>query len=381
MLPSAPPHLDPAAVNSVSIRSSENPDPALILSLIKPYFPKLQTEYAVERYCRKSCLGAAQFHFAYWHNRLAAVESVFPFPLIIDGERMVVGKPELATLRQELTFVKSRPDIFGTLLDEGIRSARERGIRLLHTAPAQIAMQSLQRKGFHAVSMPLTKVKWPLTARCLRDSFLTFLSARLGHRQPVAKTAKYLVQASRFLPLRASAKFVTRSRVHYAFHPLSLESLADAHEDFQVPACADQRISMPWDGSFLSSRLRKEDGHEFLSVIDCEKNATVGSLILQTTDNGGIMVIDGTPSRVYASGRFWVSLLRYAINRGAEYVSVRLHHNNSAHRAALKVIRYRIPGLMLISQLVLAVLALDSKFDFAYDPSVWAGSDMLVVGF
>lgn len=368
-------------LGAVSIFSTEEPDPELLLPLVKPYFVALQTRFAVERWCRTSRLGRARFDFAYWGDRLAAVQSVFPFPLVVDGERIVVGKPELGTLHENLSFVKSRPDIFGGMLEEMIRSARERGVRLLQTAPRQIAMKSLRKKGFQAVTMPLTKVKWPLTARCLSDCFSSVASARLGHKRAVAEMAKYLAQVSRFLPLRASAKFATISPAHYAFHAVPLESLADAEENCQVPGCADRRIYVPWDRSFLSSRLRKEDGHEFLSVIDREKNTAVGSLILQMMDNGGFKVIDGTPSRVYASRRFWVSLLRYAINRGAEYVSVRLHHNNPAHCAALNVIRHRIPGLTLTSQLVLAVLALDRKLDFAYNQSVWAGSDMLVVGF
>jgi hypothetical protein len=368
-------------LSAVSIFSTEEPDPELLLSIIKPHFPRLQTGFAVQRWSRTSRLGRAWFDFAYWRDRLAAVQCVFPFPLVVDGESIVVGKPELGALDKNLTFVKSRPDIFGSMLDEMIRSARERGVRLLQTAPRQIAMKSLRKKGFQAVTMPFTKVKWPLTASCLSDCFSRMVSARPGPKRGVTGTAEYLARASRFLPLKASAKFATFSPAHYAFHSISLESLADIEENFQAQVYADRRIYVPWDGSFLSSRLRKEDGHEFLSVIDCEKNIAVGWLILQMMDNGGLKVIDGTPSSVYASGRFWVSLLRYAINRGAEYVSVRLHHNNPADCAALKVIRHRIPGLTVTSQLVLAVLALDRKLDFAYNQSVWAGSDMLGVGF
>jgi hypothetical protein len=368
-------------LSAVSIFPTEEPDLELLASLFKPYFPALQTEFAVQRWCRTSHLGRAVFHFAYWGDRLAAVQSVFPFPLLIDGEKVVVGKPELAALHQDLTFVKSRPDVFGSLIDEGIRSARQRGVRLLHTRPSQIAMKSLRKRGFRAVTMPLTKVKWPLTASCLSDCFSSVASGRLGHKRAVGKTAKYLAQASKFLPLRASAKFATMSRAHYAFQTLPLESLPDAEETFHASKWAGQRIHVPWDGNFLSSRLRNEDGHEFLSVIDREKNTAVGSLILQRKDNGGLMVIDGTPGRVYATGRFWVSFLRYAINRGAEYVSVRFHHNNSVHCAALNVISSRIPGLTVTSQSVVAALALDRKLDFAYDPCMWAGSDMLGVGF
>jgi hypothetical protein len=293
----------------------------------------------------------------------------------------VVGKPELAALHQDLTFVKSRPDVFGSLIEEGIRSARERGVRLLHTRPSQIAMKSLRKTGFRAVTMPLTKVNWPLSARYISTCFSKLVKSRFGHKPAVAEMAEYLAQSSRFLPLRTSAKFATMSRAHYAFQTLPLESLPDAEETFQASECAGQRIYVPWDGNFLSSRLRNEDGHEFLSVIDREKDTAVGSLILQRRDNGGLMVIDGTPGRVYATGRFWVSLLRYAINRGAEYVSVRFHHNNPVHCAALNVVRSRIPGLAVTSQSVVAALALDRKLDFAYDQSVWAGSDMLGVGF
>jgi hypothetical protein len=367
-------------VNSISIRSTEEPDPSLILSVTKPYFAKVQTQQAVERYCRTSSLGPALHHFAYWGERLAGLVSAFPFPLVIDGERVVIWVPELGSLHEDVALQASRPDIFGRLLDELIRSARERGVVLVQTWPTPLAMNSFRKKGFRCVNMSLTKVKWPLTANCLSDSLSKAVSVRFGRRSKVTGIARWLAPASRLVPLKALAKVATSTSIRYKFQAIPIQSITNLCGDLEALGCADRRIYVPWDANFLSSRLREEDGHEFLSIIDCQDGKTVGWLIIRIIEEG-FVIVDGIPAGIYASGRFWVSLLRYAINRGAEYMYVRLYHNNSAHCAALNVIRYRTPGATVNSQTVVAVLALDKKVEFGYDPSLWAGSDMLHLGF
>jgi len=366
--------------DSVSIHSTETPDASLILSLVKPYFTKLQTQYAVERYCRSSSLGAALFHFAYWGNRLAGLLSSFPFPLIIDCERVIVWKPELASLHRDVAFDIYRPDIYAILLDELIRSARERGVRFLQTWPSPVARNPHRKKGFQMVGMPFTNIFWPLRAKLVVDRASRIVAARLGQRVAVAEVAKYLAQALTFLPLRAVAKLVTTGSQRFTFRVVPIESLGDLDLSPDIFTCTDRRIYTPCDLDLLSSRLREEDGYEFLSIVESETSMVIGALILQLKSDGFILV-DGGPSHVYSTREFWISFIRYAINRGASYVSVRLYKNNSAHCAALSAIRHRIPGLMVDSEAVFAVLALDKRLEFAYSPLVWAGSDMLGVGF
>jgi hypothetical protein len=367
-------------VNPVSISLTDSPDRSVILSLTKPYFAKMQTEQAVERYCRTSSLGPVLHLFAYWGDHLAGLVSAFPFPLVIAGERLVVWLPELGSLHQRIALQASRPDIFGSLLDELIRSARTRGVPLIHTQPSPLAINSFRKRGFQCVRMPLTKIKWPLTANYLSESLSKILRVRFGYKGRGAAVAAVLARACRFLPVKAVARLATITPRPYRFQAIPIQSIPKLDASLQRLNGTDRTIYVPWDANFLSSRLREEDGYEFLCITDCEDCKTVGWLIIQMTQDG-IVIIDGIPPNVFASGRFWTSLLRYAMNRRAEYMYVRLYHNNPAHRAALNVIRHRVPGPAMPSEVVIAVLALDENAKCAYNPSLWAGSDMLHVGF
>ena len=92
-------------------------------------------------------------------------------------------------------------------------------------------------------------------------------------------------------------------------------------------------------------------------------------------------MLDILPPALSLQTEIWVALLQLALKRRAELLRARLHLNDPTQAAVLSMLRLRLPTILLREEIIYSVLVLDDRFSFAYDPSVWAGTEMLTAGF
>ncbi|MCP4895426.1 MAG: hypothetical protein GY906_00495 [bacterium] len=357
--------------------------PRQFLEVVRPYLPSLSNEDALARYCRTADLGDPFHAIAKWKGRVAGVNSVFPFPLTVDGTPVIIGKPEFAYLHQDVAFSRSpRPDIFGLLIDEVTAEARTRQWPLVIGWPTPMSAKSHKKRGYQILTMPITAAYWSFTPTALAGR----VTARLK-RFPLLKQRPGLLRVASWMARRAVSMLSTLLRLMsstlaraYTVSEVDASTLREMDDILTPNYWTQSRLAPHRRLDHLVSRLRPEDGYFALRVEHRSKPERT-CIALVRFDEGLFHIFDLLPPQLMSRPGIWLALIRFARNLGADTVRAHFYRNNPYSKRAVRALRTRLPGLYFSSTIDFTVYVFDPEYDFAYSVENWAGSDMLGFGY
>jgi hypothetical protein len=352
------------------------------MEVLSPYFKDLQSEHSVSAYFASSVLGSPRIRLLYWQGRPAAHWSLFPFPYWIDGKKVVGGKPEGAAIHRDLLRQLARPDLFSMVVDELLAQARDTEWPLLFGITNPLGRTALKKKGFQDVTMAALETFWPLRA----EEFITRAIGHVSRSHPSLSKAlpgpllrETIRWAMKTLSALARIKTALRSSP-YELIDLPLEDLGRYSCLMENNYWPDRRLTVWREPNFLESRLRAVIGYRLLGVWSRVEHKIMGLAIVKS-DGGALSLQEILPPALSVESDIWLELIRYAIRAGASSLKTRSYLNNSVHVAMARQLPLRLAAHTATTKFIFSLLVLDPKFTFASDPSVWAGTDMLMAGF
>jgi hypothetical protein len=352
------------------------------VAVLSPYFKDLQCEDDVSVYFASSVLGSPMVRLLYWQGKPAAHCSLFPFPLWVDGKKVIGGKPEGAVIHRDVINRLPRPDVFGMVVDDLLAHARDAGWPLLVGMPSPPGRKAVSRKGFHSVIMPVMETIWPLRV----EAFVPRAIGYVARRYP--KLSKAIPNQILIGTIRCALKTLsTITRMKTAWGPSVYELIELPMEDLGRYASLvennywpDRRVTVWREPNFLQTRLRTKAVYKLLGVWSCVEHKIV-ALAVVGSDQGALSLLDVLPPTLSLEREFWLELIRFAIRVAANSLRTRLYLNDSVQEAVARQLHLRMARLSVRTNAIFSVYALDPKLTFAYDANAWAGTDMFMAGF
>lgn len=352
------------------------------LTVLSPYFANLQNESRLSAYLASGILGSPRIWLLYWEGNPAAHWSSFPFPFWIDGRQVIGGKPELGAVHRNVVYRFPRPDLFGMLMNEVVSQARDAGWPLLVTKPNMLSRASLNKRGFQNVAVAFDETVWLLRPQAFVPRAVEYVHKRYGKLSSVipSPVLNGAIRCALHAMATITAMRTTLVPSAYELIDLPLDDLrqySDLLETNYWPHC---RLTVWREPDFLQNRLRAASGYQVLGVWSRRQRKVIALAIIYCSDEG-ISLLDVLPPAMCLEKEFWAELIRFAIRSGASALKARLYLNNPFHAAVANQSWIKIGSRRVRCKDVFVALALDSKYNFAYDPNVWAGTDMLYATF